>query len=86
MCVFAGVGRPIRRHTHLAHVPGSLPSPLSVIVSQVPTRLPVHLQSVDVDALLIAVNILVRELFAVCAEAIPLVTRRGEVPLADQPP
>ena len=86
MKMFVGVGGPIRRHTNTSYVPGNLPTPLSVIVSQVPTRLPVHLQSVDVDALLIAVSILVRELFAVCAEAIPKVTRCGEIPLADQPP
>ena len=61
-------------------------TPLSVIASQAPTRLPIHFKSVDVDALLIAVSMPVRDLFAVCAEAIPKVTRCGEISLADQPP
>ena len=59
---------------------------LSVIAPQAPSRLPVHLRNVDVDALAIAMSLPVRELFAMCAKANPKFTRCCEIPLADLPP
>ena len=50
-------------------------TPVLVIASQVSTRLSIILQRKNIDALLTAMNPLVREFLAACAEEIPPVAR-----------
>ena len=61
-------------------------TPVLVIASQACTRLSIILQRKNIDALLTAMNPLVREFLAACAEEVPPVARCGEVPPADCPP
>ena len=61
-------------------------TPVLVNASQARTGIMIDLQGQNIDAPLPAMNLSCCEFLAACAEEIPPVARRGEVPLADCTP